>query len=1661
MKLVMLLISFIGGALAQYGPPPTPPPPPCNTPQCSGGSYCFTNTNQCTNCPSGYRYNSNPNVGVSSTSLWGCTICPSGSFSSSSGSASCSACSSGTFSASAGSTSCTACSGGTFAANSGQSSCSGCSSCSSGKFVASACTSSADIVCTSCTPIANCLSIPTCSSASNSQCANCNSGYYLSSPSSCAACLVCSNGVAYETGPCTSSSNRQCTTCTNTCPVGQMLAGNCLRTVNKFCITCPTNFYKSLSDGSPCLSCITSCVAGYQINNICSASSNSVCLPCAAGYYKSLNDGSACLPCLSSCPVGFQLNQACTAAVNPLCITCPSGFYKSLSDGSPCLPCLASCQAGFQLNQACTAAVNPICIACPSGFYKSLSDGSLCLPCLANCAPGFEFDLPCSSIRTPICIACPSGSYKSLGDDSTCQPCLNDCGPGAYLTFGCNATNNPSCLLCPPNTANPNHFSVFQTPSCVTCANGAISVAGSATCLQCAIGKATFGLNNCTNCQTGSYADTLGSIACKLCPAGTANNQIGMTAVNQCIKCLPGYYSDSGATVCTACPLGTYDDGNNECMPCLDGTYNNLLAQTTCALCPAGTANMNINQVSINACIKCLPGSFSIAGSSQCTLCTAGTFTAISGTPNNCTLNPPGTYTPLPGSIIVTQCAPGSYSESIGTINCTTCNPGFYNNKTGSFNKSDCLPCPPGTYAPASGAFDCIVAFVGFYQDTPGQSISIACPAGTANNLLGSANYNTCIACLPGKYQPQIGSSLCIACPSGSYQNNAKQTACILCPAGTYSSLVGANNIQLCLLCPAGTYSAVVGANTSLVCNFTPLGTYSNINGSTNYTICPTGTYQNNSKQTGCLLCPAGTYNSLVGSINSSFCLQTPPGFYTPLPGFSTSQPCLAGSWLNASGKTVCQLCAPGTFTEKNASISCLPCPSGTFALGSGFANCEPIGVTTNQFVNISAHETTVVIQTNFLASFPFDYSCSNICQIYINEQLIIAHTAGTAGAKHILLPLILGLDKIVVIYNDDFNSSLARNAFTCSFQNNSNSCYTIPSNNVVQAAVLITTRNNLVLNLYADPAITFFSSIITVSPAQTYTFTLLNLEAAVAYSVQVIFEIIDQTYIFESIRLGSFTTKPAVPTGAAQNLVKYFIGLDVVAHANNEQSNLQVHWDPPEIVHQHGEIIGYQVDYRQEERSFISYGPEVNHTLVPEKGFSLFHNDTTIILSQLTPDTNYNITIYPMTAAPGLGPGTSIQLKTRVSAPLNPPVLSLISRTRTNITVSWTSLTNETGIITKVWIVAEPYKGNQTSSVVVHVPVNNSAFPELPFPAQGIRGFFGAYNFSNPCQEHIIGYTFRSIFSGAVCGGICPTPCELGTPMFDPTVFLPTNDQNLTNNNYILEINNTDGNITLLYVPYLTMKRRFAINSTQGGLLGGGKFVIGDGKINPNSLLNNTFIDPTLSYRLRFIVFTSETLYAISDPLDIGPFQEPDGVNAAIAAYIGLGLFAAASIAALCIWLSLRAILKKVVINDAKKAIKDEERLMAALLAKNRETTSIYFDVKAEEDGPPPIYAKLPLPPHLYAKPMPYMSDPYRVPNVLTKTEPAYDLYNKPTTEVNAEANYLDVTNDNWLNEEVFAVPSQVLYTETSEELFAVPAEIITKKNVSVSNPNYFAPNN
>ena len=146
------------------------------------------------------------------------------------------------------------------------------------------------------------------------------------------------------------------------------------------------------------------------------------------------------------------------------------------------------------------------------------------------------------------------------------------------------------------------------------------------------------------------------------------------------------------------------------------------------------------------------------------------------------------------------------------------------------------------------------------------------------------------------------------------------------------------------------------------------------------------------------------------------------------------------------------------------------------------------------------------------------------------------------------------------------------------------------------------------------------------------------------------------------------------------------------------------------------------------------------------------------------------------------------------------------------------------------------------------------------------------------------------SVNTKEICGGFCSKQCEYGTQMLDPTTILPTNDKNLENDNFIMVFNNSDGVLSTRYVPYLTMKKRIDPTTSLGGLNSAGTFLIGDGLNNIKSKLNNALLEKELLYRLRFMVFTSETLYSISDtPVEITLVENNSIISFAEGIYLGI----------------------------------------------------------------------------------------------------------------------------------------------------------------------------
>ena len=150
-----------------------------------------------------------------------------------------------------------------------------------------------------------------------------------------------------------------------------------------------------------------------------------------------------------------------------------------------------------------------------------------------------------------------------------------------------------------------------------------------------------------------------------------------------------------GGLAVTDCQEGTSSNEDGECVPCVAGTY---------AL-----------DCGVEACTPCMPGQYSVAGSTRCRLCGVGRYSASYGS-QNCSACPSGTKGPITGGTSIydacVQCKAGKYTQTyhiwdeygeswtdMGATTCIDCPRGYY-----CPGGSDKIRCGPRTYNGNSGA---------------------------------------------------------------------------------------------------------------------------------------------------------------------------------------------------------------------------------------------------------------------------------------------------------------------------------------------------------------------------------------------------------------------------------------------------------------------------------------------------------------------------------------------------------------------------------------------------------------------------------------------------------------------------------------------------------------------------------------------------------------------------------------------------------------------------------------------------------------------------------------------------------------------------------------------------------------------------------------------
>ena len=293
------------------------------------------------------------------------------------------------------------------------------------------------------------------------------------------------------------------------------------------------------------------------------------------------------------------------------------------------------------------------CIKCIGGYYTL---DSVCTQCpIGSYCDG-------TYVKT-----CPNGKYSDVVGLEECK----DCEKGYYCTGGekkeCPAgkyseSKKTSCSTCPKgyyclgasdkiqcsgNKYQPNE----GKNSCLTCNAGSYVSNDRTQCLTCGIGFKCPGDGTMVACSTGTYQPYTGQSSCLTCPSGSVCS--GAT-VTQCQK---GTYATSTSSVCEQCPKGYYCTGGTNLTKCADGTYNDLVGQSSssaCRSCSGVVANCKNCLLTTGQCSACndgyeLKNGVCEQGSNELLFTYTGSFSEIVNADGKqkIYLKTDGTFTPL------------------------------------------------------------------------------------------------------------------------------------------------------------------------------------------------------------------------------------------------------------------------------------------------------------------------------------------------------------------------------------------------------------------------------------------------------------------------------------------------------------------------------------------------------------------------------------------------------------------------------------------------------------------------------------------------------------------------------------------------------------------------------------------------------------------------------------------------------------------------------------------------------------------------------------------------------------------------------------------------------------------------------------------------------
>ena len=301
---------------------------------------------------------------------------------------------------------------------------------------------------------------------------------------------------------------------------------------------------------------------------------------------------------------------------------------------------------------------------------------------------GFKICLP-----FPVC----SNTIGTGKNSNICKCGTDPCQPQNF----CVASASTRCSVCNPRyrkasssstsctrcTAGYYQNEYSSSTSCKTCPVGKYNdvTSGSIVCKNCPAGTwndatSRTQLSHCKNCLAGKYGTTAGLSACVDCGLGKWSTTPIATSASTCTACTFGKWSNTpglGTNSCKLCQAGTYNDEygrTQQCASCQTGRYQDQTGQRACIQCSPGKNNLQFRSVTANACSDCAIGKYNdLQGlGSACAVCLNNAEAGM----KTCEGCKPGKYKSSNNICVV--CSAGFYSDVIDMVSCNFCPKGYY-----------------------------------------------------------------------------------------------------------------------------------------------------------------------------------------------------------------------------------------------------------------------------------------------------------------------------------------------------------------------------------------------------------------------------------------------------------------------------------------------------------------------------------------------------------------------------------------------------------------------------------------------------------------------------------------------------------------------------------------------------------------------------------------------------------------------------------------------------------------------------------------------------------------------------------------------------------------------------------------------------------------------